>query len=468
MRRSIYSIVEVPVDVSFTLFIPILIVEPGIIPVYVLGYLRNLIFLGTEPPTVTKAAHAIGLLLDYYVIEQGAVTLDEYHLRLLINKFYEVRRNGSDKLGWTPVSSHTALKDVEYVSQFSSYCARTYGLIDANPFEKIMVESMSKHEFQTWLKRAQAKKNFDLLMHASPHTESAKGVVSQRQVTPGRKKKIGKAIQPAKQFPPRRVLEFFNASLNVRDKLCWLLMFYGGLRISELMHIYVRDVTLDEKTGMASVVLADPRDGVIRWQTARGAMRTATRAEFLQERYRMPPRTAYPTKHPKRAGWKGVKHDDPSSALSQVYWTDPRMGQLFWELHTEYMRTIRWRVPDNHPYYFVSTKAECFGEPLKIKNLSDQFYANAHRIGLSSAEDGVNPHGGRHFYGFFCANYLRFPKEKTQVMMHHSSMDSTEIYYCLAPETVSKDLAQAYERMMADVPDFLNASTLLHRRIDGA
>jgi integrase len=463
VRRSIHSIVEVPAAIRSALFIPVMIVEPGVVPVYILGYLRNMELEGAKPATVAKAASAIGLLLDFYVLVRGRPVLDEYNLRLLVKLFYEARRYGCEELGWEAVSIKVALNDVDYISQFSSYCSVTYGHVEANPFEKVMVAEMSKGEFCEWIAKAKARKNFDLLMHAHSHTEEAQGIVKKRIIQLEKYAKKGNATDgnSVKPFPPRRVLEFIDASRSVRDKLCWLLMFYGGLRISELLHIYVRDITLDKKTGMAIVEIADPRDGVFQWHTADGRARTTTRALFLKERYRRVPRNAYPSKHPFHVGWKGMKHDDTKNKISQVYWSDPRMGQLFWKLHVQYMRSIRLHVADVHPYYFVATKDEHFGRPLQLGNLGDQFYDNAKRIGLSPQQDGVNPHGARHFYGFFSANYLRLSKERTQVMMHHASMLSTEIYYHLSTETIKRELAKAHELMIASIPDFLNSSRLL-------
>ena len=128
------------------------------------------------------------------------------------------------------------------------------------------------------------------------------------------------------------------------DLLFWLLLFDGGLRTSELLHIYVRDIDMERKTGMARVVLADPRDGKIAWTTATGQQQFSLRANFLARRFRKIPRHDLGAKHPERAGWKGMKYEDQQNRESFVYWSDPQAGQLFWKLHVQYMREIRLRV----------------------------------------------------------------------------------------------------------------------------
>jgi integrase len=446
VKRSAHSIVDLPLAVRFASWMPILIVDPGEVPVFVTSFLRNMLLLGSKGPTVAKAAKAIGLLYDFYTLEKHSLALDERGVQLLIKQFYEARRYGCEGLGWRPVSLKTALDDLEHVSQFSMFCQDNYGHIDANPSEQMLVSSMSNKEFNNWLVQGRIRKRFDLLYHAFGTTQEAQGVVTRRAFRPD----TGKSgrVKSAKYFPPDRVLEFISKAGNVRDTLCWLLMFYGGLRISELMHLYVRDISLDKRTGMARVVLADPREGKIQWTTKNGTQRNGIRADFLHERYARVPRQDNGDKHPERAGWKGMKFEDEQNRDSLIYWSDPRIGQLFWKLHVEYMRSVRLRVPDKHPYYFVTMKDDAFGAPLKLKNLREQFYDTAKRIGLSQKQDGVNPHGARHFYGYFGATWLRFSKERLQVMMHHRSILSTEVYYAIDVKVVRDELALAHKRML--------------------
>ncbi|WP_247319199.1 hypothetical protein [Ralstonia pseudosolanacearum] len=80
----------------------------------------------------------------------------------------------------------------------------------------------------------------------------------------------------------------------------------------------------------------------------------------------------------------------------------------------------------------------------------------------------MNPHGGRHFYGYFGATWLRLSKEKLQVLMHHASVLSTEVYYALDLKVVRDELALAHQRMLEAVPTFLNGLTLAPADGDGS
>jgi len=441
--------------VRFAAAMPVLIVDPGEIPVFVASFIRNMMLLGCKGPTATKAAHALGLLYDFYVIEKQQPDLDERALQMLIKQFYEARRYGCEGLGWKPVSLKTALDDLEHIRRFSTFCHENYGHIPVTERELILISSLSSRNFNLWLAQARARKRFDLLFHIYNSTQHNQSSVNTRVFKPDHGKPM--RVTSAKYFPPDRVRDFIERSANMRDLLCWLLLFYGGLRISELLHIYVRDIDMERKTGMARVVLADPRDGKIAWTAVTGQQQFSLRADFLARRYRKIPRHDLGAKHPERAGWKGMKYEDQQNRESFVYWSDPQAGQLFWKLHVQYMREIRLRIPDRHPYYFVSIKGDVLGQPLKLKNLREQFYDTAKRIGLARNQSGVNPHGARHFYGYFCATHLRFSKEKLQVMMHHRSIISTEIYYALDSKVVRDELERAHLRMLTEVPEYLRA-----------
>lgn len=457
-RRTSHSIIELPLAVRFAASMPLLIVDEGEVPVFVTSFLRNMLLLGSKGPTVMKAAKAIGLFYDFYTLEKGKLDLDARGLQLLVKQFYEARRYGCKGLGWRPVSLKTSLDDLEHISRFSEYCQIHYGHLEANRAERVLVSSLSNREFSSWLGQARARRSYDLLFHSYRSTQEGQGAVVRRAFRPDAGE--AKRAKTAKYFPPDRVMEFMSRSANIRDTLCWLLMFYGGLRISELLHLYTRDISLDNRDGTARIILAHPRDGKINWNSKDGKQRRGIRADFLDERYGRIPRQDYATKHPERAGWKGMKFEDTANRESYVYWSDPRIGQLFWKLHTLYMRDVRLRVPDRHPYYFVAQKDGSFGAPLKLGNLAQQFYDAARRIGLSPAQDGVNPHGARHFYGYYGATWLRLTKERLQALMHHGSIVSTEVYYALDPVVVRDELRLAHDRMLQSLPGFLDALQL--------
>jgi integrase len=97
---------------------------------------------------------------------------------------------------------------------------------------------------------------------------------------------------------------------------------------------------------------------------------------------------------------------------------------------------------------------------LKLSNISKAFNRAAERINLSTKQPGVNAHGARHFFGYYCASVLRLPVETTQKLLHHQSVMSTQVYYSLSIQAVRDDLLKAQARLNAEAPHFLAVSPL--------
>ena len=455
--------VEVPIDGRNGEALPLLMLGQGELSLYAAAYIRDLHLKGSKPASLQKNAKAIGLLYDYYTIEKKSPDLDDYGFKQLFKQFYEARRYGCSSLGWTPVRLGSAKNDLRFVSEFSAFCAENFGHAQANPMERRLVDHQTGVEFQAWLQKAKSRKKHDMLLHLYGTTKEAEGVINQRGFTPDAGK--GEGSKTAKYFPPGNVLQFISAAPSLRDRLCWMLLFFGGLRISELAHLYVRDVSYDKATGMAKVNLADPVEATIEWEDDAGRKRRTNRATFLLERYGRIPRNRLASGHPDHAGWKSMLYEDTRRKESEIYWIDNRIGEMFWRTHQKYMRQERLAVGDAHPYYFVSLRTDdSYGTPIKLSNLHKQFDRNAERIGLSPSSDGVNPHGGRHFYGYFSASWLKLSIERVTKMMHHKRMSSTEVYYALDQAVMRDELFKAQENMAKQLPSFVQDVGILENK----
>jgi integrase len=154
--------------------------------------------------------------------------------------------------------------------------------------------------------------------------------------------------------------------------------------------------------------------------------------------------------------------DDGKRCQSEVQWLNDEAGRLFAKLHFQYLNETRCLVRDDHPYYFVNERSGTnFGQPLKLSNAIKLFERAVRRVGLSPSDDGVNPHGGRHFYGYYCASILRLPAETTQKLMHHVSLLSTMGYYHRTAEAARDDLRRAKMAIEADLPTMLKMDHVL-------
>ncbi|TCK96774.1 site-specific integrase [Paraburkholderia sp. BL9I2N2] len=440
--------------------IPFLFLVDGEISLYALAWARNRLLMDEASPAgLLKGISAIGRFYDYYQLVEGGKPLSPEGLGFMLSKFYEARQHGHKHLGWDAVRKKTAVDDVRNISAFSEWCANNFGHVPANPRERKLVSDLNVQEQREFYAALRHRKDWDSLAHLVPATDAGKGIVN--QPTFRVKAKRPKPDYRQKYFPPDKVLPLIRATPSVRDRLYFLLLFFGGVRASEPLHLFVTDVKI-RPDGTAQVTLGHPETSTYEWADALRGHRTGNRATFLKERYFSGPRNVLAQRHPLHAGWKGMSLDDGSRQQSEVQWLLPEMGRYFAKLHAEYMTSIRRHVRDDHPYYFVNERSgRHFGMPAKLSNMTKAFERAARRIGLSTTDEGVHLHGGRHFYGYFCASQLRLPIETTQMLMHHDSLLSTKVYYNLTGDVARDELRKGQARLASELPSFLDAQRLL-------
>lgn len=439
--------------------IPLLVLRDGSISFLAMLWAKHLMLheiVSTE--SIWTKVSGVGRFYDFLVLVKGGRKIAKNAMRAVLEEFYQARRFGLASLNWKPVSPDTAKADEEAVTQFSEWCSVNLGFAKLNPTERKLVTSLNFRRQLAFRREQKRRRDWDKLSHLAPATLAGRGLVDVQEFDP--RDEEGSADYPKKYFPPERVGVFIK-NLNVRDALYFLLLFFGSLRASEPLHIYSGDVTI-LPDGTARVVLAHPELGSYRWFDAHGKEHSGNRAQFLSERYAIGPRNRLGKKHPLHAGWKGVRFD-AGRFETEVYWLRPDAARLFAQLHIEYVKTIRSRVPDNHPFYFVNSSSESdFGNPVTLSNMNKAFYRAAARVGLSSSDDGVNPHGGRHYYGYFHANVYKTQLEHLQLFMHHVSSESTKVYYNVTRETARDELEKAWVTISKDFPETLRLDSLFH------
>lgn len=456
-----HSVVDLPiVEGAIGSTLPFLFLKEGELSIFALAWARaQSVETAWGPGALLKAVTAVGLFYDFYVIEKQQRPLHPDELFQLVKEFYEARRFGLPSLGWRPVRFKTASDDVRCVSDFTEWCSKNLGLLPVNPVERESLGSLNLGDQRRAFDRFRRRKGWDKLFHLAPTTDEGRGVVQDYRFRPmGRRPR---ASAGKKHFPAGKVLELIRATRAVRDKLYLLLLFFGGLRASEPLHLFVTDVRI-KADGVAEVILGHPETGFYEWTDAVRGKQRGNRASFLAERYYLGPRNRLGFKHPSYVGWKGMALDRGQRHESVVNWLCEDAGRLFARLHAQYMHETRSKVRDEHPYYFVNEASGAhFGMPVKLSNMSKAFERSARRIGLPPSDDGVNPHGGRHFYGFYCASCLRLSVETTQKLMHHESILSTLVYYALSAEVARSELHKAQVAQAKDLPAVLQMDDLL-------
>ncbi len=403
-----------------------------------------------SPERIRKSIKAVGRIYDFYMIVEKGRPLSAEQLERMMLRFFEARHFGNSQLGWTSVGRNTAIDDYRYVMEFTDFAAGNFDHTPINPVELKLVSDIGIKEQQILNSKMAIKKTWDKNYHLQPTTQEAQGIVIARKNKIPRKKKK-KNRQPS-HFPPDRVLDLIKATPSIRDKLYLLILFFGGFRKSEPFHLYVTDIRIINDS--AVIRLADPVDGKYDWEEKFAGKQTGSRLQFLKQRYDLGPRNKLGVDHPMHAGWKGMDYENDRNEAT-MQWLVPEMGKYFAHLHKEYMQQYRNHINDDHPYYFINTKDDgSFGAPLKMSNMDKSFYRSANRIGLRANQRGVNPHGARHFFGYFCATHLRLTPDVTQILMRHAYMSSTDVYYHLDMDVARNELEAAQNLLAISIPSF--------------
>lgn len=257
---------------------------------------------------------------------------------------------------------------------------------------------------------------------------------------------------------------------HIRDMMIAVLQRFGGLRVSEPFHLFVRDVepeVLDphdaEWGTVARVRVFDPSAGRITYADKHSGERLqSNRAEYLMSQWGRIPRTNNKWGG-ERAGWKHPLLDDGPDNAMTVYWYPRIMGGYFWHLYQMYLRHL---LPSglDHPYLFVNldqSQDGSFGAPYRIESYTEQLQKAVKHIGLTTSKDaGTTSHGLRHAY----AQSLRaseVSEKSIQVAMHHRSPLSQWVYTRPSKQAAAHELdrARARAREKDDVARALRQAT---------
>lgn len=238
----------------------------------------------------------------------------------------------------------------------------------------------------------------------------------------------------SKRFPVsefRRLLEFGmikpkagvdekgRAISDLKNQAITLLLHYGGVRKSEVFHLYLSDIQIDRKRQEAVVRIYHPSEG------ESPDPRYRNRREYLLREFNLKPRTDYPKTERLHSGWKNPLLTD-NRKFFQVHFFPPEAASEFLLVWREYL--VHQRIEPNrfreHPFAFTNS----LGQPESLKNYQ-RMHANAvRRIGLQSAKYmGTTEQGHRHAYGYRLAA-LGFSQVEIQKAMHHKSPDSCLVY----------------------------------------
>lgn len=210
--------------------------------------------------------------------------------------------------------------------------------------------------------------------------------------------------------------EHKHLRIDYKSQAMTLLMNYGGLRKSELFHIYLDDIEIDVERCEAIVRVHHPSKGRAPEKGYKD------REDYLLRKFRMKPRTEHLKSESLHAGWKAPTTNKQMFFVVDFY--PPSKSQEFLLAFQNYLLYQRVDAKDRHPFAFTNSKSR----PETIKNFQRLHRAAVERIGLRCYKyDGTTEHGHRHAYGYRLAEN-GFSQIEIQRSMHHAHPDSCLAY----------------------------------------
>lgn len=224
-----------------------------------------------------------------------------------------------------------------------------------------------------------------------------------------------------------------NREPNVAYKALFTLLAFGGVRISEALHMWQCDVIpapliahlANRQQDALYVVVAHP---AMSTYTGSFTRTTETRRQLLARQYGLSPR--HDLQGYKKVGWKNPLLTDRDLKLSEVFWSSVEGAQQFAEYYAQ-IRDFHARnhTSERHPYLFVNMHpGEGFGEPIAYMRACKAFYRACARVGLRASMSGRRLHGLRHAYKHQLKHVLGLSEDHIQICMRHKSVESQEDY----------------------------------------
>jgi integrase len=456
MRASTFINSKISIDnTGVVIDLPVIITVDGILKSY-LDYL--IVFRNKSESWRSKSVLAVRLLLDYISVNEVAFDRPQR----MFSAFSECLFTGTigqdrydpSGLYWMPRKQENARFLISLITQYTDWLAiqnEDMGL-QLNPYrESTNYEDRLNHAAY-WQRKKRA-----FLSHLWATIPENIGFVRNVNNTNQQSRK-STSIAPAKKFPSGRlddllwngfVKKGFSSEsnlverLNLRDVLITMLMHYGGLRLSEVFHIWVDDISCVYHEGkrLCVVKIYHPSEGKIPGEKL-------NRRAYLLEKCGMLPRNKYKKTHKLHAGWKGVKFDNDVEKFISIFWFPAEAGEDFYALWLMYVKSQRAPPPKENPHPFAFTSRT--GSPYTVGAYNSSLKHAVVRIGLEfSKRAGTTAHGGRHSFGSSLKD-AGVPPLYIRNALHHISLESQQVYTQPSEDEIREKLAGAQVKMITD------------------
>lgn len=420
---------------NLTYSLPALLTEKGLI----ISHLRYLAWFNYKSDSwKERSCFALSLLLKYLdavpEIKKATDALKSFTETLVIGSIDP--ETFTDPLGlyWRPRSLRDANNLLFHITHYTDYLVlqEDYSAERVNPFRK----ATSYEERLNWCAYYHKQSNV-FLNHLTNHSEQIEQHKRVRLVESFNENVF--STEYAVRFPEQHLERLLYLGFLKRDgtpdyksQAIAMLLNYGGLRKSEVFHIYVSDITLNPNY---------PKEALVRvYHPSLGEAPDVgfkNRREYLLATTSYKPRNTYLGSERLYAGWKNPLLTSKSGYFEVVF-NPPHKAEEFllvWANYLKYQRVEPARG-ENHPFAFTNSK----GMPETLKNFQRLHRRAIEKIGLVvKKEYGTTEHGHRHAYGFR-ARQAGLDQIAIQKAMHHKSPHSCLVYIKPTLEEVTEAL----------------------------
>lgn len=385
-----------------------------------------------------KSIFSVRLLIDY--IE---ATSCFKKTTTLLKNFTEALVTGTidyeacdDSLGlfWKPRNLSDANTILFHITAYTDFLVRQDGYEESriNPFRN----ASSWEERMNWCAYYHKQANV-FLNHLSSYAEAKKAAARKRLIyTPAQ---LVISNDKAERFPEDKIEILIRdgfickGRVDYRSQAMTMLLNYGGLRKSELFHIFTSDITIHPNhDGEALVRVYHPIYG------RSPDPKYKNRAEYLRSETGYQPRNRYRITERLYSGWKNPLMTSKDGYF-EVIFNPTYKAKEFLIVWVNYLKYQRVEPSDNHPFAFTNDR----GEPDTLKNFQRRHKRAVERIGLDCKKElGTTEHGHRHAYGYR-GRKLGLSQVELQKAMHHKSPNSCLVYINPTSDDIRSEMRES-------------------------
>ncbi|MES2181389.1 MAG: hypothetical protein V4493_04745 [Pseudomonadota bacterium] len=422
-----WAIIWVPVTERHGGLFPFLILQNGKPSLIAAYYAKWISEAGWSDAKIEKHLRTIGKFYAFCLSKYPNNSIPESKIYNLFGEFAESRFRGTinihgiDQSGlyWIRVLYKTVRMEIKCLNKFSNFTSHYFNAPSLNPEDKQLDLSLKHY------KNLRDQGLSDALVHLDG-VRNAKT----KQLFEFSTRIIQKVSRP-KYINTVDLIKLIDEGCHsARDKMLLLLMGFGGLRISEPLHLYVSDVMNHFPYTQASkIVLSHPSEGHFSWRD-KNKVHKGKRSDYLKTEFSLLPRNELGGGHKNFSGWKGMDlvHAEPND--NYIYWlAEEHTGSYFRKLLEQYIEENKSLFVHNrleHPYLFFNTKkrSDTYGQMMTLANVHQVFYNACKRTNIDS-----HPHLTRHHYGFYVRDILNLRAEDLKALLKHKAITSSQKYF---------------------------------------